>query len=206
MSQLLRGDQVAHGSQHPKSITNIITLKANYKDGMYTMVDEVLQQLLQIVKNCRTYNTGNHPLTKTCDKFEACILSRWKGLQEKIKKLGIHTYIYVSILLEFGQLLNVETDKLDNIDRKKSKKRDPALPPQSSYHNEEPIKKKPKLIEPVIKPHNESIFLEDEPIIIQKSSHNPIPKHDLQKNTIINNNNITHFSPINSIPLPKVLE
>lgn len=49
-------------------------------------MEEVYDDLLLILRNCREYNGTNHPIQKTADKFDQCIQTRWKNIVDLLKK------------------------------------------------------------------------------------------------------------------------
>lgn len=53
-------------------------------------MNAVKEELEKIIQNCRTFNrTPNHPILKTCDKFQQCYHKRWKELDDLRKNLGL---------------------------------------------------------------------------------------------------------------------
>ncbi|CAD8100001.1 unnamed protein product [Paramecium sonneborni] len=96
---------------------DLSTLTTKYKDGAYRTLNEIKEQIDKIIKNCRKFNTDpNHTILKTCSKFEQCFNTRWNKLNEIRIQLGIPD----------DYQLKVEMNKLDSIEQRKNKKKEPA--------------------------------------------------------------------------------
>ncbi|CAD8177751.1 unnamed protein product [Paramecium octaurelia] len=122
---------------------DLSTLTTKYKDGAYKTFNEIKEQIDKIIKNCRKFNTDpNHTILKTCSKFEQCFNTRWNKLNEIRIQLGIPD----------DYQLRVEMNKLDSIEQRKNKKKEPAS------LKEDQVGRKPRLPKNEIKTYNNNQF------------------------------------------------
>ncbi|CAD8172666.1 unnamed protein product [Paramecium pentaurelia] len=122
---------------------DLSTLTTKYKDGAYKTFNEIKEQIDKIIKNCRKFNTDpNHTILKTCSKFEQCFNTRWNKLNE----------IRIQLEIPDDYQLKVEMNKLDSIEQRKNKKKEPAS------LKEDQVGRKPRLPKNEIKTYNNNQF------------------------------------------------
>ncbi|KAM3145612.1 hypothetical protein pb186bvf_002386 [Paramecium bursaria] len=97
---------------------DLSSLMANYKDGIYTTIEQVNRQLKLIISNCRLYNKiPGHFILKQCDKFENCYQTRWAKFNQQRIALGVPD----------DYELKVDVSKLDQMEFRKNRKKESTI-------------------------------------------------------------------------------